>query len=84
MSKHTLKTEPATGVKSLHRDSYALNCPYRAPLAVPGQLAGQIALIATPCNSTCPLFDDDGKGRLRLYCCGQEIDYSSTDFVIGQ
>lgn len=84
MSNHSIKTEPATGVRSLHRDKYACNCPFRAPLAVPGQLAGQLALIATPCNSTCPLFVDDENGTLRLFCSGQEIQYRSADFVIGQ
>jgi hypothetical protein len=32
-------------------------CPYSSPIAVPGQLQGQIQLIPRVCGNNCPLFE---------------------------
>jgi hypothetical protein len=31
-------------------------CPFRGPIAVPGQLAGQIQFVNISCSSQCPFF----------------------------
>jgi hypothetical protein len=42
-------------------------CPYSAPLAVPGQLQGQIQLIPRVCGFNCALFEII-ENRVYLHC----------------
>lgn len=45
-----------TGVMGIHRHGQPMQCPYRSPFPVPGQLAGQVGIASSPCNSLCPFF----------------------------
>lgn len=64
----TSKTDEKTNVTSIYRNNNMLICPYRPPIAVPGQLAGQISLLNNPCNSLCPFFTDNDNGTFTLRC----------------
>lgn len=41
------------------RDGKPVICPFRSPIPVPGQLAGQVHYIAINCTSQCPFFHVD-------------------------
>lgn len=57
-------------------------CPYSQPLAVPGQLQGQIQLIPRVCGNNCALFEVVGNTVL-LNCNKINIQLTSeTSFIL--
>lgn len=51
-------------------------CPYSAPIAVPGQLQGQIQLIPRICGNNCALFELVNNTVL-LNCCKLNIQLTT-------
>lgn len=57
-------------------------CPYSAPIAVPGQLQGQIQLLPRVCGNNCALFEVVGNTVL-LNCCKLNIQLTTeTNFIL--
>lgn len=44
------------GIMGIERHGQPMQCPWRSPFPVPGQLAGQVGIASSPCNSLCPFF----------------------------
>jgi hypothetical protein len=55
------------------KDGNQLICPYQQPLALPGQLAGQIQIMRLPCSSLCPMFNLT-PGKITLKCTNTVIE----------
>ena len=70
------------------RDSKPIICPFRTPIPVPGQLAGQISLVSINCNSQCPFFHlvrntDNEITHVQRSCCSlEEAHMIAVDEVI--
>jgi hypothetical protein len=56
MDEITIVTDKRTGMQQLTRHGQPMQCPWRSPFPVPGQLAGQVGIASSPCNSLCPFF----------------------------
>lgn len=69
MDEITIVTDQRTGMQQLTRHGQAMQCPWRSPFPVPGQLAGQVAIASSPCNSLCPFFIFHSiKNEVKLNC----------------
>jgi len=64
----TSQKDEKTGLTNIYRNDQILLCPFRNPIALPGQLAGQISIMNNPCNSLCPFFTDNENGSITLKC----------------
>lgn len=69
-------------IKTIENKETVTVCPYSAPLAVPGQLQGQIQLIPRLCGNNCALFEKVGNTVL-LNCSKLNIQLSTeTNFIL--
>jgi hypothetical protein len=72
--KHKLKeiNNETVLIKIQDKKEVIAVCPYSAPIAVPGQLQGQIQLLPRLCGNNCALFEVVGNTVL-LNCCKLNI-----------
>ena len=63
-------------IKTIDKKETIAICPFSQPLAVPGQLAGQIQLIPRACGNNCALFEVYGNEVL-LKCKNLNISLTS-------
>lgn len=69
-------------IKTVDKKETIAVCPYSAPIAVPGQLQGQIQLIPRVCGNNCALFEVVGNSVL-LQCCKLNIQLNNeTNFIL--
>jgi hypothetical protein len=69
-------------IKIIDKKEVIAVCPYSAPIAVPGQLQGQIQLIPRVCGSNCALFENFNNTVL-LNCCKLNIQLNTeTSFIL--
>lgn len=69
-------------IKTVDKKEIISVCPYSAPIAVPGQLQGQIQLIPRVCGNNCALFEIVNNTVL-LNCCKLNIQLNNeTNFLL--
>jgi len=57
-----IKTNKEGFMVEVNDKNQEMICPFRGPIPIPGQLAGQIHYVNIPCTSQCPFFKiKDGK-----------------------
>jgi hypothetical protein len=68
-NKQIKLTIDRNGIIGIERHGQPMQCPWRSPFPVPGQLAGQVGIASSPCNSLCPFFYyDEPAKEVRLNC----------------
>lgn len=69
-------------LKTVDKKETIAVCPYSAPIAVPGQLQGQIQLIPRVCGNNCALFEVVGN-TVMLNCNKINIQLTTeTNFIL--